>query len=327
MRIVMLGTGPFAVPTLAALLDSGHEIPALITRPTPPAKGREKVSLNPMRDLAESRGLPVFAPDSINSPEAHQLLSELKPDLLMVCDYGQILSRDTISLVPLGGINLHASLLPKYRGAAPIHWAILSGESQTGISVIHITPKLDGGPLLAQVAIDILPTESMAELEQRLALIGVPAVMQSIEQLAQWDRVSPIGTLQDPAKVTKAPRLQKAQGAISWNSPSQSVLNQLRAFKPWPASYTHWLRPNAEPLRLIVDQAGIPVDASGLPPSPPGTIQITSDKRLLVATQDGWLQLHAVQPAGKRLMESGEFLRGNPLVSGQLMGNPPAITS
>ncbi len=325
MRIVMLGTGPFAVPTLAALLDSHHEVPALITRPTPPATGREKVSLNPMRDLATSRGLAVYAPDSINSPEAHQLLTSLHPDLLVVCDYGQILSRDTIALIPRGGINLHASLLPKYRGAAPIHWAILSGETQTGISVIHITPKLDGGPLLAQVTTDILPTESMAELEQRLAFIGVPAVLQSIEKLESWDCTSPIGTLQDAALATKAPRLQKAQGAINWNSPASTIINQIRAFKPWPTTYTHWLRPDGPAVRLIVDRATIASDGAPSSLSPPGTLSVTPDKQnLFVATQDGWLQILAVQPAGKRLMATGEFLRGNPLTSGQHFGNPPA---
>lgn len=326
MRIVMLGTGPFAVPTLAALLDSAHEVPALITRPTPAATGREKVSLNPMRDLALSRGLSVYAPDSINSPEGQQLLKELAPDLLMVCDYGQILSRETIALVPLGGINLHASLLPKYRGAAPIHWAILQGESQTGISVIHITPKLDGGPLLAQVATDIVPTETMAELEQRLSLLGVPAVLDAIEQLSKWDRTSNIGQLQDASLVTKAPRLQKAQGNVDWTKPSQAIVNQIRAFKPWPASFTHWLRPEGAALRLIVERVAIADDPALPKVSVPGILLVPGDGRLFVATADHWLQILAVQPAGKRMMEAAEFLRGYPLATGQSLGTP-AVSS
>src|SRR4029078_7339805 len=142
MRILVLGTGPFAVPMLQSLLDSSYDVLALVTRPTPPAKGREKHPANPMRQLAESRGLPVHVPPSMNTAEGKRLISHLKPDLLVVCDYGEILSADVLSLAPLGGINLHASLLPKYRGAAPIQWALLSGESEKGVSVIHMTPRL-----------------------------------------------------------------------------------------------------------------------------------------------------------------------------------------
>src|SRR6187399_3108546 len=148
MKLVVLGTGPFAVPMFQSLLDSPHQVAALITRPTPPARGREKAPLNPMRDLATSRGLRIHAPESINSGEGAALLAGLKADLLVVCDYGQILSREVLALAPLGGINLHASLLPKYRGAAPIQWSLLNGDRETGVTVIHMTPRLDGGPIL-----------------------------------------------------------------------------------------------------------------------------------------------------------------------------------
>src|SRR5690348_15752114 len=197
MRIAVLGTGPFAVPMFAALLDSRHEITALITRPTPPPKGREKSPPNPMRDLAECRDLTIHSPDSINSDEGMAILRQLAPDLLVVCDYGQILSPEALSVPPQGGINLHASLLPKYRGAAPIHWALLNGERETGVSVIHMTPRLDGGPILVQRATAIGAGETQPELEQRLASMGVEAVQEAIAQLEQWDRTSPIGALQD----------------------------------------------------------------------------------------------------------------------------------
>src|SRR5438552_11355451 len=143
MRIVVLGTGPFAVPMFQSLLESPHDVAALITRPTPPATGREREPRNPMRGLALGRGLSVHAPATINSDEGRQLIERLAPELLVVCDYGQILSAEILSLAPLGGINLHASLLPKYRGAAPIQWALYGGESETGVSVIHMTPRLD----------------------------------------------------------------------------------------------------------------------------------------------------------------------------------------
>lgn len=320
MRIVMLGTGPFAVPTFQWLLDA-HEVPALVTRPTPPAKGREKASLNPMRDVALARGLPILEPASINTPDAIAAVAELRPELLMVCDYGQILSREALGIAPLGGINLHASLLPKYRGAAPIHWAILNGDQQTGVSVIHMTPRLDGGPILATRTVDIGPNETMPELEQRLARLGVDAVRESIERLAGWDRTSPLGVRQDASQVSKAPRLAKKDGAVDWTKPAQAIFNQVRALKPWPGTYCQWQRPAGEPLRLILEQVslvGADADASQ-PSAPPGEIALSDGRRLIVATGDGFLSLDVVQPAGKRAMPVEEFLRGYPVKTGQRM--------
>ena len=147
MRIVMMGTGPFAVPTFARLLESEHEVLALVTRPVPPPRGRKsKAPPNPMRDFGEEKGVEIFAPASINDAEAQQQLREWDADLFVVCDYGQILARETLGLAKYGGINLHGSLLPKYRGAAPVNWAILKGDEHSGITVIHMTPKLDAGP-------------------------------------------------------------------------------------------------------------------------------------------------------------------------------------
>jgi methionyl-tRNA formyltransferase len=320
MRILMLGTGPFAVPTLTWLLDSAHDVPALITRPTPSPRGREKASPNPMRDLAESRHLPVHAPESINSPEAHQLIRSLAPELLMVCDYGQILSPETLSLTPLGGINLHGSLLPKYRGAAPVHWAILNGDAETGVTVIHMTPRLDGGPILAMRRTPIGSDETMAELERRLASLGVEAVQEAIEKLAGWDRTSLIGAPQDKSKATKAPRLKKTDGIVDWSRSALDILNQVRALKPWPTTYSHWLRPDGEPLRLILD--GVSVVDSDRRAGRPGEIVLRDESRLHVATGRGVLALDCVQPAGKRVLEIAEFLRGYPLQVGQCFGDP-----
>lgn len=328
MRMVVLGTGPFAVPMFQSLLDSPHEVAALVTRPTPPPRGKEKAPLNPMRDLAVSRGLPVHVPESINSEEGASLLAGLKPDLLIVCDYGQILSREVLGLAPLGGINLHASLLPKYRGAAPIHWAILSGENETGVSVIHMTPRLDGGPILAVRTTDIGYDETQPDLEARLADLGIGAVQEAIGLLVKWDRVSPLGTLQDTSLATKAPRLKKEQGAIDWSKSAEQIRNQVRAFKPWPGSYTFWHRPGHEPLRLVVDRVAVEcsgVSASGSREAPgsitagPGRVVLSDGKRLHVATGDGVLSILTLQPAGKRHMSAEEFLRGYPLKRGDLL--------
>ena len=317
MRILMLGTGPFAVPTFAALLAAGHDVPALVTRPTPPAKGRERASLNPMRDLADARGIRVLAPDSINTPESQQQIANLRPDLLVVCDYGQILTRDALSAAPLGGINLHGSLLPKYRGAAPVHWAIWNGETETGVSVIHMTPRLDGGPILAVRRTPIGPDETTPELEFRLSQLGVKAVEEAIACLAAWDRTTPIGVPQDAKFASKAPRLTKQDGAVDWSQSAERIRNQVRALMPWPGTYTHWLRHSGEPLRLILMQVR---HAEWGVRGEPGQVVVSDHGRLVVATRDGALAIERLQPAGKRVMDASEFLRGHPLKAGDRFG-------
>ncbi|MFN0021279.1 MAG: methionyl-tRNA formyltransferase [Pirellulaceae bacterium] len=324
MRILPLGTGPFAVPTFRWLLDSSHVVPALVTRPTQAAKGREKASLNPMQDLAIERGLEVYAPDSINTEEARQKLAAWQPDLLVVCDYGQILSRELLAVAPLGGINLHGSLLPKYRGAAPVHWAVYNGDAETGVTVIHMTPRLDGGPCLAVRRTPIGSDETMAELEQRLSLLGVEAVQEAIEKLSHWDRVSPIGEIQDQSQATKAPRLKKTDGAVDWSRSAEQICNQVRAFKPWPATYTNWLRASGEPLRLILDHVSV-ISDQGSPN--PGEVQFCDGKHLVIATGRDALSIHALQPAGKRVMEIAEFLRGYPVRVGDRFGNQPEASA
>ena len=319
MRLVVLGTGPFAVPMFQSLIDSRHLVSALITRPVPPSKSRDKQPANPMRQLAESRGLPVFGPATINSEEEQRLLRELAPELLVVCDYGEILSSDVLSVPALGGINLHASLLPKYRGAAPIQWALLNGETETGVSVIHMTPRLDGGPVLATRATSIGPDETHPELELRLAALGIALVHNAIERLEHWDRSSPIGTAQDPTQATKAPRLTKEHGAIHWSRSAEQIRNQVRALKPWPGTYTFWRRPGQEPLRLVIDDCFVS-EVAHQPTPVPGTVIYADGEQLIVATAHGALGVTAIAPAGKRHMSAAEFLRGYRMREGEVLG-------
>jgi methionyl-tRNA formyltransferase len=338
MRIVVLGTGPFAVPMFQSLLDSPHDVPALITRPTAPAKGREKAPVNPMRLLAESRGLVVHAPQSINSDEGRRLMERLAPELLVVCDYGQILAADVLALSPLGGINLHASLLPKYRGAAPIQWALLSGESETGVTVIHMTPRMDGGPILAVRQTPIGSDETHPELEHRLAVLGIEPVQEAVRLLSNWDRTSLIGTPQDPALATKAPRLKKEHGAVDWTRTAEQIRNQVRALKPWPGTFTFWRRTGHEPLRIVIDNVSVfglgiragarvaglesPVAANptGQSRYTAGQVVVSDGKQLIVATGEGGLAIAAIAPAGKRHMTVEEFLRGYRVREGDMFG-------
>jgi len=314
MRLLMMGTGPFAVPTFASLLDSEHEVVALVARPVPPPKGRVKSQLAPMRDLAAQRGVRILEPDDINAEESRRALTALDFQLLVACDYGQILKADTLAISPLGGINLHASLLPKYRGAAPINWAIYHGDAETGVTVIHMTARLDSGPCLVQRRTPIGPDEDAVQLEQRLSQIGVDAVHEARGMIARWDGQSLLGAPQDPAAATKAPRLKKTDGDVDWTRSARQISNQVRALKPWPGTFSTWRRAQGEAMRLILDHASVAADTKRS--GQPGDVVLSDKSRLLVATGDGLLSLDRVQPAGKRPMAIDEFLRGHAVAVG-----------
>lgn len=315
-----MGTGPFAVPTFVSLIESGHTVCALFTRPVPPAKGRKRKPTHPMRDAAVARDISVFDPADINNEAAREQVVSLEPDLLVVCDYGQILSRSSLTAAPLGGINLHGSLLPKYRGAAPVNWAVYHGEKETGVTVIHMTPKLDGGPCLVKSETPIGPDETAAELEPRLARLGVAAVHQAIEMLANWDRKSGVGEMQDSRQATRAPRLTKSDGRIDWSHSAEQIRNQVRAFQPWPGSFFDWDRGQGQPLRMILESVSIVDQPSGT--AKPGSVVSVDREHLWVATSDQLLSLDRIQPAGKKPMGIDAFLRGYPIPVGSTF-NPP----
>jgi methionyl-tRNA formyltransferase len=316
MRLLMMGTGPFAVPTFARLVESPHEILSLITRPPRPLHGKSRAEANPMQQFAEERGLRIHAPEDVNAPDARAIVASYRPDLLVVCDYGQILSRDVLEIPRLGGINLHASLLPKYRGAAPINWAIYRGEVETGVTVIHMTPRLDAGPAIVQLSTPIGPDETAVELEPRLALLGAPAILSAIDALEN-DKAEPIE--QDPAKATRARRLTKNDGLVDWSRTAAEIKNQVRALVPWPKTHTTWMRATGGPLGLILDcvQVAACDDAAAA-----GTIVEAQGERLVVATGQGALFIERIQPAGKRVMAGGEFLRGYHPQVGDHFGSP-----
>ena len=316
----MMGTGPFAVPTFESLLGSQHDVAVLVTRPTPTVRSRSKPPRNPMREVAAARGMKVLSPADVNSEAAGKQLASLRPDLFVVCDYGQILSSATLSIPPLGGVNLHGSLLPRYRGAAPVHWAILNGDLETGVTVIHMTPKLDAGPILSLRSTPIGDSETTAELEPRLALLGVEPVHEAIRMLAAWDGTSPLGTRQSPALASRAPRLKKSDGEVDWTRSAADIYNQFRAMKPWPGTFTHWRQTKGQPLRLLLDDLAI-VEGTAADGTAPGSVLVADGTRLEIATGDGVLRLLKVQPAGKRVMAADEFLRGHPIPLGDQLGD------
>jgi methionyl-tRNA formyltransferase len=307
MRLIMLGTGPFGAPTLRRLARSRHAVVQVVTRSP---RGR-KAEAPPLAQVAEELGIAVAQPESVNSDEARTALCGLAPDLLVVCDYGEILKRRTLAAAPLGGINLHGSLLPKYRGAAPVQWAILNGETETGNTVIQMTAGLDAGPVLGRQRIAIEADETAGELEARLAEAGAELVVGVVDAL---DEGTSKPQAQDTAAASRAPRLAKEDGIIDWSRPAGAIKNQVRALDPWPRAFTHWRRGGGEPLRLIVHRAAVREDLGHT--AAPGTI-LEAGPRLAVAAGEGAVEILTLQPAGKRVMMASEFLRGYPLAHGQ----------
>ena len=315
MKILVFGTGPFCVPSLNSLVGSEHEVLAVVTRPIEDAGKRRKTAANPVRETSERLGIPILSPANCNEDQFIQKLQNFAADLFFVCDYGQIMSRACLASARLGGINLHGSLLPKYRGAAPIQWAIYHGESKVGVTVIHMTPKMDAGPCLTSDSITLAGHEDAAEVESKLSELGVASVTKAIEQLEHWDGHSEIGQVQDRSLATPAPRIKKADGRIDFNRTAQQIVNQIRAFTPWPTSYCEW-KFGKQPLRLIVHKAKVLQIETN---APPGVIVAVEKDFLAIQTGEHALTIETIQPAGKKLMPIADFLRGNPLQVGQTM--------
>jgi methionyl-tRNA formyltransferase len=323
MRLVMMGTGTFAEPTFRALLGSRHEVVGLVTQPDRPvgeARGSTRQTGPGMKTIAEQHNVPVYQPESINTPEGVAKLREFAPDLLVVAAYGQILNNDVLSAAPRGGINVHASLLPKYRGAAPIAWAIYHGEKQTGVTIIRMTTGLDAGDMLAQEATEILPEETAGELEARLAPLGARLAVQVIDQIKTG---TARGVKQDKSQVTKAPKLKKEDGLIDWSRAPEQICNHIRAMQPWPTPYTFLHREGKPPVRAIINKATVPTDwlyclVDSWSHKSGEVLMLLGLSRLGVAAGPhiGLVEILEIQPAGKKRMSAAEFLRGNTIREG-----------
>jgi methionyl-tRNA formyltransferase len=310
----MMGTGDFALPTLHALCDSSHDVVGLVTQPDRTGRGHHH-HVNPLKELALNRRVEVFQPERVNLDESLEQLQSFKADLYVVAAYGQILSSRLLAIPRLGAINLHGSLLPKYRGAAPVQYAVFYGERTTGVTIFQIEPKLDAGLMLGQVETEIGPRETSGELMVRLSELAVPLTLDVIDAL---ERGTARRTPQDPAAVTLAPRMTKEMGLIDWAQPAERIDCQIRAMQPWPMPYTFLHQPGKPPLRMLV-LAIQPAGDRGTNPSP-GTVAATADGRLFVRAGDQAIELLEVQPAGKRKMAAAEFLRGHALRPGDRLG-------
>jgi methionyl-tRNA formyltransferase len=309
VRLVFLGSGAFAVPSLEALLDAGHEVRALVTQPDR-EKGRGRALASPpTRAVAEARGVPVLQPRRVREPEAQEQLRRLGPELQVVVAFGQILPRAVIDIAPRGTVNVHGSLLPRLRGAAPIQWAIANGDTETGVSTMLIDEGLDTGPVLLQRATPIGPEERASELEPRLARLGAQLLLETLRGLEDGS-LRPVP--QDPARATLAPLLHKEDGRLDWRRPARELHDRARGFHPWPGAFTSMAGRMLKVLRTRLTEAP-PVAADAVP----GEVLDVSDQGLLVLCGEGTgLRLVEVQPESRRAMPARAFAAGARLARG-----------
>ena len=301
LRIVYAGTPDFSVPALEALHAAGHEIVAVYTQPDRPAGRGQAVGAGPVKRCAQALGLPVEQPATLRSPEAVARLREHTADLMVVAAYGLILPPAVLELPRLGCWNIHASLLPRWRGAAPIHRALLAGDTETGITIMQMDAGLDTGPMLLKRPTAIGEREDGGTLHDRLAALGAEAIVAAIAEF-QAGRLTP-----DPQPadgVTYASKIRKEEARIDWTAPARAIDRQVRAFNPWPVAETRWQDRQlrvwaAEPLRAASGEPGQVVEANGA--------------GIVVAAGEGALRLTRVQLAGRRAMTAAEFLNAHPL--------------
>ena len=319
MVIVFFGTPQFAVPTLQRLLDSTHTVAGVVTQPDRPRGRGHRVTDAPVKALAVERHIPVMQPDRLKPPDVADAMRAWQPDLGVVAAYGRIIPEHLLAIPRLGMINVHASLLPRYRGAAPVHRAVIDGESETGITIMRIVKELDAGAMFARATRPIGPDETSDVVEAALAELGANLLARVVEQIAAGTaREEP----QDPARATYAPRLTKEEGLIDWSQPSSGIHNRVRGLYPWPHAYTFVDGARLIVLRSRVDPADLegPRDNEDKAPALPGTIVGVTRDAIQVATgEGGQLAIVEVQPEGRRPMLVRDFLAGHPIRPGAVL--------
>ena len=311
MRIAFFGTPAFAVPSLAALIRSPHEVVVVITQPDRPRGRGQRVSSGPVKTLALEHGLPVLQPATLTRDPWERTIAAYGADLGVVAAYGKILPDWLLALPPRGLINVHASLLPRYRGASPIHRAVMNGDPETGVTIMRVVKALDAGAMLATVRVPIGSDDRTDAVERALADAGAALLVETVDRLAR----GPVEeTPQDEAAATYAPRLRKDEGLVDWSRPARAIHNQVRGLHPWPHAFTYG--PSG---RLIIHRTAVGAKA---PEQTPGTIVSANPSiGLTVATGDGLLEILELQAEGGRVLPARDFLVGHPLSTGTRLGS------
>ena len=314
MRIVFMGTPASAAASLETLLGGDHEVVGVVTQPDRPSGRGQTTTPSPVRRTAAERGIPVLTPQRMKDPGLLEHLRDWQPDLMAVVAYGRILPQTILDLAPLRCVNVHYSLLPSYRGAAPMQWAILQGEAVTGVTTMQLVAEMDAGPILLAEEVAMDPGETVTTLEARLVPVGARLLMETVAGLEQ-------GSLtpqpQDPAAATFAPMLRKEDGLIDWTRPAREIERRIRAFTPWPSAFTYW-----QGKRVKVHGAR---PAAAGAEAAPGTVAQAGADGIQVATGDGVLLLTELQLEGRKRMPAEAFLRGAGLRQGMRFEGPHGV--
>jgi methionyl-tRNA formyltransferase len=308
-----MGTPEFAVPSLRTLIET-QDVVGVVTQPDKPAGRGNRLQAPPVKQVAEAAGLPVYQPKSLRSEEAAEPLRDWAPDAIVVAAFGQILRPHILYLPTNGSINVHASLLPRWRGASPIHHAILAGDAETGITLMHMEEGLDTGPMYVQERLRIGDRETSAELHDRLAALGADMVRRHLDDIL-GGKLLPVA--QDDSLSSYAPMIKKEAGQIDWAQANHAIDHLVRSMTPWPGAFTAW---NGQPLRIW---EAVPV--ANMKPQRPGLVTQT-DTGVFVHTGEGGLELVRLQLAGKRPLEIAEFVRGRPDFVGSVLGASAATS-
>ncbi|RKY25585.1 MAG: methionyl-tRNA formyltransferase [Planctomycetota bacterium] len=311
MKIVYLGSGEFGIKCLNALRQSSHTLAFIVTQPPQPAGRGRKERPTPVAEWAMKNSITFIETDNINTPEVIKEISSYEPDLLLVIAFGRKIGGDLIQLPAKGAINVHASLLPKYRGAAPINWAIINGEKQTGISIITLAEKMDAGLICAQAKTDIGADETAGELHDRLATMAAPLLMKTLDKIADG---SIVYTEQDDSEATPAPKLKKSDGFLDFNESAEFLARKIRGLWPWPgASAVYVSKKSGRSLRVAIAMAEQVETAH-----PAGSAAGMLDENLNVICGDGALKITKIKPAGSAIMTFEDFVNGRATQPGDL---------
>ncbi len=312
MNIIFFGSAHFALPSIKMLLDTGHVIPCVVTQPDK-KKGRGLCETKTViKEFAERYGVEVYQPDTINTPLAIDLFEKIKPDLFVVIAYGQILSQRLLNIPVIMPLNVHGSILPFYRGAAPINWAIINGESETGVTLMKMAAKMDSGPVITQKKININSDDTFLTLEEKLSLLAAKALANTLDLINKnsYDLIP-----QDEGKATFAPKLSKKDGLIDWNKPAVNIHNLIRGCLGWPNAFTYY---DSKLFKIYKSAVIEPVFSEFA--AQPGEIIKVSKEGIIVAASEGYVVIEELQIEGKRRMKVKEFISGHKIQYGEVLG-------
>lgn len=304
MRILFMGTPDFAVPSLKALIEAGHEICGVFTQPDKPKNRGMKLQAPPVKEVAITHGIPVYQPVRVKDGTALEIIEQLSPELIVVAAYGRILPNSILEYPAKGCINVHSSLLPKFRGAAPIHWAVISGETETGVTIMHMAQELDAGDIIDQVTTPIDPDESVEAVHDRLAELGGKLLVDVVAKIADGTATR---TPQDSSQATYASMLSREMSKVDWNMPAKAIHDKIRGLSPWPAASTDVI--SGDTIKLFGS-----VNTGESTSAQPGTIVAAGKQGIDIACGDGKiLRIVQLQAAGGKRMAAADYLRGHPI--------------